>query len=129
MTKQIVIILIVLISVIFYTVSSVKSKSKSVKQGSKPEESNKKSSTQIAMIMLNESSEIDTSRLQKELKSLFDHDVSIDNSAAKEKTIVFSSQGVHFGITEMQIPIPKQDLEFPIGTAWYWDNAAEAVVL
>ena len=83
--------------------------------------------SQLAMIMLNNPMTITENSLVEKLKMNWKGEFTVSSYSEKENTIVFVSDDIHFGITEMPIAIPNEDLDFPIKTAWHWESAKDDI--
>ena len=79
--------------------------------------------SQLAFIMLNEQSVFNEQKLKDQLIDDWGISFGISNYSEKEKDVTFELDGITIAVAEMPLPIPPGDLEFPIKTAWYWENA------
>jgi len=79
--------------------------------------------SQLAFIMLNEQSVFSEKMLNDQLIMDWGSSFGISKYSEKDKAVTFELHGITIAVAEMPLPIPPGDLEFPIKTAWYWEDA------
>jgi len=81
----------------------------------------------IAMIMTDALRMLDKTTISRSLLEDWGIGEDIQKFQLQDGVFTFSIGAYHVGIGVMQTAIPQQELEYPLSTAWYWENARQEI--
>lgn len=81
----------------------------------------------IAMIMTSVPRPLDETVISNSLREDWRMDADVKNFKSQDGVYAFEIDTYQVGIGLIPATIPQQELEYPISTAWYWENAQQEI--